>query len=130
MSTSSRRSRRRVRKLRGARPRVPLYLELTLTAIDAGGLTDTQTIRLDPQTVDLALRSSPSGLKIVVNSTAKATPFMCTVIQGSANTLSAVTPQTLAGKNYDFGSWSDGGAGTHNVTANASATYTATYLRR
>jgi PKD repeat protein len=28
---------------------------------------------------------------------------------------------------YTFGSWSDGGAATHNITAAGSATYTATY---
>ena len=44
--------------------------------------------------------------------------------------MSAVTPQTLAAKTYDFGSWSDGGLGTHTVTANAAATYTATYNQR
>ncbi len=108
----------------------PSYLELTLTATDSGGLTDTRTIRLDPKTVDLTLRSSPTGLKLAVNAQQKTTPFVCTVIEGSANTLSAVTPQTLAGKTYDFGSWSDGGVGTHNVTATAAGTYTATYTQR
>ena len=103
----------------------PSYLELTLTATDSGGLTDNRTLRLDPKTVDLTLRSSPSGLKLAVNAEQKTTPFVCTVIQGSANSLSAVTPQTLAGKTYDFGSWSDGGVGTHNVTANAAG-----YLHR
>ena len=39
----------------------PSYLELQLTATDSAGLTDTQSIRLDPRTVELSLRSSPSG---------------------------------------------------------------------
>ena len=104
----------------------PSYLELTLTATDSGGLTDTRTIRLDPKTVDLSLRSSPTGLKLAVNGQQKTTPFVCTVIQGSANTVSAPASQTLAANTYDFGSWSDGGLATHTVTANAPpATYTA-----
>src|SRR5262249_26764714 len=49
---------------------------------------------------------------------------------GSANSISAPTPQTLAGTSYAFSSWSDGGAQTHNVTAPAAPTmYTATYTR-
>ena len=42
----------------------PSHLELRLTATDAGGLTDTESIRLDPRTVVLtfecALRASTS----------------------------------------------------------------------
>ncbi|MDP9208880.1 MAG: PQQ-dependent sugar dehydrogenase, partial [Actinomycetota bacterium] len=39
----------------------PSYLELTLTATDPGGLSDTETVRLDPQTVDLTFQTSPAG---------------------------------------------------------------------
>ena len=108
----------------------PSYLELTLTAADSGGLTDTQAVRLDPRTVILSMGSSPSGLTLALNGAARTTPFAATVIEGSANTISAPTPQTLAGATYDFRSWSDGGAGTHGITAAASRTLTATYARR
>ena len=108
----------------------PSYLELRLTATDSGGLTDTRSIRLDPKTVALALRSNPSGLQLAVNGQVTTTPFSRTVIEGSQNTLSAPSPQTLAGKTYDFGSWSDGGLATHTITAPAPATYTATFTQR
>ena len=39
----------------------PSHLELTVTATDAGGLSDTETMRLDPQTVQLTLASQPAG---------------------------------------------------------------------
>jgi hypothetical protein len=58
------------------------------------------------------------------------TPFSKTVIQGSQNTISAPSPQTKAKRSWLFKSWSDRGAGTHNVIANASATYTATFKQR
>ena len=48
----------------------PSHLELRLTATDAGGLTDIETLELDPQTVDLTFASSPAGLQLVVGSTA------------------------------------------------------------
>ena len=105
----------------------PSYLELTLTATDSGGLTDTDTVRLDPKTVVLTFQSSPAGLQLTVGSTSDVTTFTRTVIQGSTNSISAPSPQTLGGTSYGFVSWSDGGAATHNIVANASATYTATY---
>ena len=105
----------------------PSYLELRLTATDAGGLTDTKTLRLDPRTIVLSFQSSPSGLQLSVGSSTGATPFTRTVIEGSNNGISAPSPQTLAGTDYAWSSWSDGGAQSHNVIADAAATYTATY---
>ncbi|MBA3261468.1 MAG: PKD domain-containing protein [Thermoleophilaceae bacterium] len=108
----------------------PAYVELTLTATDSGGLPDTRTIRLDPKTVVLSFASSPSGLTLSVNGTDATTPFARTVIQDSVNGLAAPTPQTLASSTYDFGSWSDGGARVHSITANADRSLTATYNKR
>ncbi|HEY3188804.1 MAG TPA: hypothetical protein VGJ70_15085 [Solirubrobacteraceae bacterium] len=105
----------------------PSYLELKLTATDSGGLQGTTSLRLDPRAVDLTLRSVPAGLTLGLNSAAATAPFTRTVIAGSANSISAPSPQTLNGTTYAFGSWSDGGAATHNVTAASTATYTATY---
>ena len=105
----------------------PSHLELRLTATDAGGLTDTETLRLDPRTVELSFQSSPSGLQLTVGSSSSTTPFTRTVIEGSNNTISAPTPQTLGGTDYAWVSWSDGGAQTHNFIASAAATYTAAY---
>jgi glucose/arabinose dehydrogenase len=105
----------------------PSYLELRLTATDSGGLQDTESVLLDPQTVALSFQSSPSGAQLVVGSSAGTTPFSRTVITGSVNSISAPSPQTLGGVTYAFAAWSDGGAQSHNVVANAAATYTATY---
>jgi glucose/arabinose dehydrogenase len=108
----------------------PSYIELRLTATDSGGLSDTQTIRLDPKTVGLSFASSPSGLTLSVNGATSTTPFSRTVIQGSLNGLAAPTPQTLASATYDFSAWSDGGPRVHSVTANANRSFTATYAQR
>jgi glucose/arabinose dehydrogenase len=106
----------------------PSYLELTLTATDPGGLSDTDSVRLDPQTVDLTFQTSPAGLELTVGSTGQAAPFTRTVIVGSNNSVSAPSPQSLGGVGYSFQSWSDGGAASHNLIAPAAATtYTATY---
>jgi uncharacterized repeat protein (TIGR01451 family) len=105
----------------------PSYLELRLTATDGGGLTDTKTLQLDPRTVALSFQSSPSGLQLVVGSSSSTTPFTRTVIEGSNNSISAPTPQTLGGTIYQWLSWSDGREQTHNIVASAAASYTAAY---
>ena len=106
----------------------PSYLELTLTATDSVGTTASVTRRLDPQTVVLTFQSAPTGLSLVVGASASTTQFSRTVIVGSANTVTATSPQTVNGTTWTFGSWSDGGSATHTITAPATATtYTATY---
>ena len=105
----------------------PSFLELSLTVTDSGGLSDTASVRVDPKTVALAFRSSPSGLELVIGNVRKATPFDETVILGSSNSISAPSPQTLDGREHVFSSWSDGGAQTHTITADAATTRTATY---
>jgi hypothetical protein len=105
----------------------PAYLELRLTATDSSGLATTTSVRLDPQTVVLDFASDPPGLTLAVGSTSQVTPFSRTAITGSTVSLSAPSPQTLAGNTYRWTSWSDGGTGSHTVTASAAATYTARY---
>jgi glucose/arabinose dehydrogenase len=106
----------------------PSYLELQLTARDSGGLTSSQTMRLDPLTTTLDMRSEPSGLQLDAAGVTGTTPFSRTVIVGSKSTISAPTPQILAGTGYEFASWSDSGAQSHDVIAGTtSSTYTATY---
>jgi glucose/arabinose dehydrogenase/PKD repeat protein len=106
----------------------PSYLELRLTTTDSGGLTDTESVRLDPETVVLTFQSDPTGLQLTVGNSSGTAPFSRTVIVGSNNSISATTPQTLGGSTYAFASWSDGGAQSHNIIAPTSPkSYTATY---
>jgi glucose/arabinose dehydrogenase len=107
----------------------PSYLELQLTATDAGGLTSVASVSLQPKTVDLTFATNPAGLQVAVGSATQVTPFTRTVIQGSTNTLSAPTPQAANAAPVAFSSWSDGGAQTHVITAPATATsYTASFV--
>jgi glucose/arabinose dehydrogenase len=105
----------------------PSHLELKLTATDSGGLTDTESVLLNPRTVALTFQTKPGGLQLVVNGTQATASFTRTVIVGSTNSISAPSPQQKGGKTYTFASWSDGGAPTHNIIAPATAT---TYAAR
>jgi glucose/arabinose dehydrogenase/PKD repeat protein len=106
----------------------PSYLELRLSATDSGGLSDTRSVRLDPKTTELTFQSDPAGMQLTVGSSSWTAPFTRTVIAGSKNSVSAPSPQTLGGSGYEFASWSDGGAQSHDVVApDTASTYTATY---
>ncbi|MGH3063427.1 MAG: PQQ-dependent sugar dehydrogenase [Gaiellaceae bacterium] len=95
----------------------PAYIELRLTATDAGGLTDTDVVRLDPRTSLLSFQTSPPGLQLAVGSTMSSTPFTRQVIEGSNNTVSAPSPQSFGGTTYTWSGWSDAGAESHNLVA-------------
>lgn len=97
----------------------PSKLELRLTATDAGGLSTTTSVVLQPQTSTLNFASNPAGAKISVNGDLKTAPFSQTFIVGSANSVSLTSTQTINNSTYDFVNWSDGGASTHNFIAPA-----------
>jgi glucose/arabinose dehydrogenase len=109
----------------------PCWLELDLTATDSKGLTATTSVRLDPQTVDLTLASSPTGAQLSAGTLSGTAPFTKTAVIGSTISLGALSPQTIGGSTYVFSSWSDGGAASHNIVAPATATtYTATFTQQ
>jgi hypothetical protein len=107
----------------------PSWVELVLTVTDNDGLTHSVSRRLEPRTVVLTFMSNPPGLQIAVGSKAQATPFTRTVIEGSLNQVSAVTPQMFAGNQYVFVNWNDLGSQSKMITANATAGYTARFAR-
>ncbi len=107
----------------------PSHLELKLTATDSQGLQASTSVFLYPQAVALVFATSPPGLQLSHNATSGAAPFSESVIIGSQNSVSAPSPQVLGNSSYEFVSWSDGGAASHNLIAPATpATYTATFV--
>jgi PKD repeat protein len=107
----------------------PSYLELQLTATDSGGMTATTSVNLQPKTVNLTFQSNPTSLQLTAGATTARAPFTITAIQNAQVQLIAPN-QKYRGKNYQYVSWSDGGAASHTVTAPTTATtYTTTYGR-
>jgi glucose/arabinose dehydrogenase len=105
----------------------PSDIVVQLTATDSRGLSMTTEVVIFPQTVDLRFDTVPSGLQLDVNPDTATAPFTKTVVKGSVNTLTAPATQTSGGQTYAFSSWSDGGARSHDVIANATMNFTATY---
>lgn len=105
----------------------PSHLELELTATDSNGSIASTSVELDPKTVDLTLEPLPAGLDLTLNANTAGAPFTTTVIEGSNNSITAPSPQILGGQPYSWHSWSDGGAQTHNITADDTTTYSAAF---
>lgn len=106
------------------------YLELRLTATDAGGLTSTVTRDFAPRTVDVTLASSPAGRQLSLNGAAFTAPATFTSWDGWGLQVAAAS-QVEPGQGWAFTSWSDGGAAAHTiVTPGAPATYTAAFAPR
>ena len=93
----------------------PAFLELRLTARDANGLSETTSVELDPQTVDLTFVSDPTGMQLTAGTALGSAPFTARFIVGGAVSLGAPN-QTLSGTEYVLSSWSDDGAQIHTVT--------------
>ncbi len=109
----------------------PSHLELSVTATDSGGLEDTATLPLDPETVELTLGAAPlDGIALTFNDATAASPLTRTVIVGSHNSIAAPPLVARGQARWWLMAWSDRGAGAHDIIAPASPTaYTATYRR-
>jgi glucose/arabinose dehydrogenase len=107
----------------------PSHLELQLTATDGGGVSATATRALDPRTVSITMQSQPTGVQLTLGTETAAAPFTLPVIEGSHLPITAPSSTSIGGVPYVFSSWNDSGALTHDITANASATYTATFAQ-
>jgi len=100
---------------------------ITLTVTDSNGLTDTKSVIIWPEKVDLSFSSAPSGATLYVDGIARSTPFTFADLIGFTHTVEA-RDQAVGGTNYTFASWSDGGAQTHTITVPAtSQSYAATF---
>ena len=108
----------------------PAYLELTFTVTDSGGLSASTSVRLDPQTVALAFATAPAGLQLNVGGRTLVAPFGIDMIVNGRTTIGATSPQTVGAATYDFVSWSDGGAASHQITAATANSYVATFNGR
>jgi glucose/arabinose dehydrogenase len=108
----------------------PSYIQMTLTATDAGGATASTVRRIDPRTVRLTFATDPTGQSLSAGASQSApAPFTQEWVVNSQVQLSAPVQQNVGGVLRSFFKWSDGGAATHTVRAPSSnATYTATYV--
>jgi hypothetical protein len=88
----------------------------------------TNSVTVTAATVQITVGTSPAGLSFSVDGTPYTTTQTLSWTVGSSHTIATTSPQTSAGTQNTFTSWSDEGALSHSVTAPSSATsYTATF---
>jgi len=105
-----------------------VFLRLYLEAIDDSGAADTVTRDILPQKVQFTLVTEPAGLSVTLDGQPRVTPVTITGVVGMERELGAPSPQSKDVTQYQFSSWSDGGAETHRITTPAAATtYTARF---
>ncbi len=103
----------------------PSYLELRLTATDAG-LTTSVSRRLDPRTVALTVATDPPGLQAFLGSASGTAPLGADVIVGSRTSLGVAATQQLLGRTWTFTGWPEAGPAARDVVAgDTAASYTA-----
>ena len=105
-----------------------VWYRIYLTVTDSGGLTHRVFRDIYPRKSTITLQTSPGGLQITLDGQPRAAGYSEESVVGMMRAIGAVSPQTVGGVTYEFVSWSDGGAATHNISTPASnTTYTATY---
>jgi glucose/arabinose dehydrogenase len=105
-----------------------VWYRIHLTVRDSAGLVHSAQRDVLPRKVRLTLGTSPAALQLRLDGQPVATPHSFDSVVGIVRSLQAPTPQSSGGSTYEFASWSDGGASTHNIsTPAANTTYTATY---
>ncbi len=105
---------------------IPLLV--ALLAIPAGS----ESVRAsDPDPVPTAslirLETSPTGLVVEVNGTPARAPHSFSCDPGTVRTINAPSPQTNGSTRHVFGSWSDGGNRSHDISCDAPANFTAVF---
>ncbi len=105
-----------------------VWYRIHLTVTDPAGLTHTVYRDILPRTSVITLQTNPANLQVTLDGQPVTTPVSVTSVVGVNRTLGVVSPQTVGSETYQFVSWSDGGAASHNITTPASnTTYTANF---
>lgn len=109
-----------------------VWYRVHLTVKDSAGLSHSTFVDVVPRTARITFTTVPSGLKLMLDGGPRTAPFTETGVAGFLRTLGAPSPQTLGGSIYEFVSWSDRGAASHDIitpglTPGADATWTATF---
>jgi len=102
-----------------------VWYRIHLKTTNSIGISRTVSTDVTPNTSTITLDSDVPGLQVKLDGQPKTTPISFVGVVGIDRELQAVTPQSFGGNNYQFVSWSDGGAATHFIsTPTDDTTYT------
>jgi glucose/arabinose dehydrogenase len=103
-----------------------VFYRVVLNVRDSAGLRHTSTRDVRPRTSIVRLESNVASAQLTLDGMPLTAPFQFVGVEGIIRSIGVVTPQTTGGTAYEFASWSDGGAATHEITTPVNdTTYTA-----
>ena len=101
--------------------------EIVLTVTDSAGLTDSTSVTVSPDKVNLSFNTVPSGLTVEIDGISRQAPFVLDDVKGFQHTINAPA-QSNGGVSYTFDAWSDGGAQSHGIVVpTTNQSYTAAF---
>ena len=104
-----------------------VWYRIYLTATDSTGLTNVVQRDVLPRKATITLKTIPTGLGLKLDDQPRTPPLSVVGVVGMTRRLEAFS-QNVGGVNYEFYSWSDGGAAIHDISFPAkNTTYTAVY---
>ena len=107
-----------------------IFYQINLAVTDTNGYQQTVSGDVQPQTAELTFGTVPAGLQLVLDGQPLTTPASLAAVVGISRNVSAPSPQSLSGSNYQFVVWSDGGASAHAITVPpTNTTFTASFLQ-
>ena len=105
-----------------------VWYRIFLTVRDSAGVQHTSQRDILPRTSRITLATNPAGRQLKLDGQPVATPLSFDSVVGIVRQIEAPTPQTAGATTYEFVSWSDGRAASHDISTPATATtYTATF---
>ncbi|MGW0162462.1 PQQ-dependent sugar dehydrogenase [Mycobacterium sp. NPDC003323] len=105
------------------------WYNVVLTVTDSSGLQTVVQKEIHPNLVTLTFDSNIPGGRYTLDGIPHTGPYTEQAVVGVERTLGAISPQTIDGQQYVFGSWEHGGTATQIITAPGTATsYTINYV--
>jgi len=105
-----------------------VWLRLYLHVRDSEGLTHSVFRDIQPNKTIFTLATEPPGLQVMLDGQPQATPLETLRVVGLRRRLGVISPQNANGVTYEFVSWSDGGAASHEILTPANdTTFTAVF---
>ncbi|MBM2819124.1 MAG: carbohydrate-binding protein [Nitrosarchaeum sp.] len=107
-------------------PSADTWFRIYLKVTNSIGISQTTTRDVTPNKSTITLASNIPGLQVNLDGQPKTTPTAVLGVVGMTRQLQALSLQTMSGTTFQFESWSDGGAATHNIiTPSSDTVYTA-----
>lgn len=107
-----------------------VYYRVHLTVRDSTGLTRSTFRDIRPRRAQMIIQSDPPGLGFNIDGQPRTTPRSIVSVVGVQRNISIPRVQVVNHLTYEFESWSDGGAISHDViTPSMDTTYTARFRR-